>query len=303
MKKAIVTGATSMIGIALLRLLEQRGYEPLAVVRPASLRKSLLKVLFPKLTIMECELRETGQLNLPGSRYDILFHLGWSSDFYDSRYNSDGQRQNIKYCNSAAELAARYGCKAYLCVGSQAECGVVYKPITPYTEENPMTAYAEAKCAAYTTTKEFCRQNGIKHYWPRLLSAYGPYDRNTTMIMSCIRNCRERRMMELTPAEQIWDYVYVDDAARAILAIAEKGNPEKKYPVASGVGRVLKDYIVDIADIMGYPKILDGIGKREYTKDQVMYLVGDIDELCRDTGISIEYSFRQGLTETARCLF
>lgn len=291
-----------MIGIALLRLLKQCGYEPVAVIRPKSARKGLLEALFPELMLLECELGEIGRLKLPGNSYDVLFHLGWSSDFPDSRYHLDGQMQNVKYCNFAAELAARYSCEAYLCVGSQAECGVVCKPITPYTQENPMTAYAEAKCAAYAATKEFCQQNGINHYWPRLLSAYGPYDRDTTMIMACIRACREQRMLELTPAEQIWDYVYAEDVAKALLAIAEKGDPNKKYPIASGKGRALKDYIADIGDVMGYPQILDGIGKKGYAKNQVMYLVGDIDELCQDTGVSMAHKFRHGLIETVRCL-
>lgn len=295
MQRVIVTGATSFIGIALLELLIKQGDEVVAIIRPASSRRNLLKTLFPKLRLLECDLSEIERLDLPHHKYDILFHLGWAGDFENSRYNLDGQLQNVKYCKAAAELAARYGCQSYLGVGSQAECGVIYEPITADTKDNPMTAYAEAKCLAYSHTKNFCDTYGIRHYWPRLLSAYGVYDRDTTMVMSCIRACKEQRELAMTPAEQIWDYVYVSDAARALLAIVQKGNPKKKYPIASGNGRMLKDYIADIADIMGYQEILKGIGKKKYAKDQVMYLVGNIDELRQDTGFYPEYTFQQGL--------
>lgn len=299
MKKAVVTGATSFIGIALIKELIQAEYEVIAVIRPLSLRRPLLQRLYPDISLIECELNQLNRAKLNTGQCDVFFHIGWTSDFINSRYNLEGQMRNVRYCEYSVELAAQYGCRSYLCVGSQAECGILQEPITPYTRDNPMTAYAEAKCAAYVRTKELCDQYGIKHYWPRLLSAYGPYDRSTTMIMSIMKACSEEKIFDLTPAGQIWDYVYVGDVAKALLAIAEKGDTSKKYPIASGHGRVLREYIEEIADIMQFPQILDGIGKKEYADDQVMYLVGDIKELQKDTGLSMDYTFRQGILDIA----
>lgn len=295
MKKAIVTGATSFIGIALIGELIAENYEVIAVIRPDSSRRMLLKTLYPGIRLTECELSRLNQAELGVGHCDVLFHIGWTSDFPNSRYHLEGQMLNVKYCEYSVELAARCGCGAYLCVGSQAECGIVSEPITAYTKENPMTAYAEAKCIAYTKTQNLCRKYGIKHYWPRLLSAYGPYDRGTTMVMSCIQTCKAKKILELTPAEQIWDFVYVGNVAKALLAIVEKGRSEKKYPIASGIGRPLKDYIAEIAGIMQFPELMEGIGRRDYAKDQVMYLVGNIRELEADTGVNMDYDFKQGI--------
>ncbi|MDE6052569.1 MAG: NAD-dependent epimerase/dehydratase [Lachnospiraceae bacterium] len=300
MKRAVVTGATSFIGIALIKELIKANYEVIAIIRPSSLRKTLLWTLCPKIKLIECELNQLNRAELNVEQCNVLFHIGWASDFSNSRYNLEGQMRNVKYCEYSVELAARYGCEAYLCVGSQAECGVINEPITSYTKENPMTAYAEAKCIANTKTKDFCKIYGIKHYWPRLLSAYGPYDRNTTMIMSCIQACRDRKILKLTPAEQIWDFVYVENVAKALLAIVEKGNPIKRYPIASGTGKELKEYIADIAKIMDFPEILKGIGQKNYTENQVMYLVGDIKELQNDTGVCMDYDFEQGIRDIVK---
>ena len=190
-KSAIVTGATSFIGISLIKWLVEHDYRVTAIIRPNSERKILLQRLYPTLELVECQLRELEHLILPQEQYELMFHIGWNSDFINSRFNLAGQMENVRYCEYAVELAARYHCKAYLSVGSQAECGVVSKPINSMTMDNPMTAYAEAKCIAYDKTKQLCHQYGIKQYWPRLLSAYGPFDRNTTMIMSCINACKE----------------------------------------------------------------------------------------------------------------
>lgn len=297
MKKVIITGATSFIGIALIELLLSKGHEVVAIIRPNSSRKTLLMKKFQEVIFVECELKDLNRVILPQKKYDILFHIGWTSDFANSRFNLEGQMLNVRYCEYVVELAARYECYAFLGVGSQAECGVVERSINSLTKDNPMTAYAEAKCIAYDKTKELCREYAINQYWPRLLSAYGPYDRNSTLIMSCILACMEKRELELTPAEQIWDYIYVKDVARALLAIVENGIPEKKYSIASGVGKPLKEYIIKIGEIMKYPNLVQGIGKKEYSQNQVMYLVGDVRELIKDTEIQIESGFEEGIRQ------
>lgn len=296
-KDVIVTGATSFIGIALIRELYDRGTGVTAVVRPGSRRMPLLRALFPRLCIVECGLPELEQAKLPEKEYRALYHIGWSSDFENSRYNLEGQLRNVEYCAAAVRLAAKYHCTDFLCVGSQAECGVVSEPLNAETPDNPMTAYAEAKCAAYDRTRRLCAEEGVRQFWPRLLSAYGPYDRASTMVMSCIQACREKRILELTPAEQIWDYVYVSDVAKALSAITEKGEPGKRYAVGSGAGLPLREYIIRISEIMGFPELQKGIGKKEYAPNQVMYLVADIGELTRDTGFAPEADFSRGIQE------
>lgn len=71
-------------------------------------------------------------------------------------------------------------------------------------------------------------------------------------------------------AEQIWDYIYVDDIANALYLIASKGMHAKRYPIGSGVARSLRSYIMDIAFITKSDKLLDGFGKkiREWAGDE-----------------------------------
>lgn len=298
-KSVIVTGATSFIGNALIRqMLSEGEYKIFAVTSPDSGRKdSICKS--GSVEIIESDLSGIDRI-LPDytGKIDAIYHIGWSSRFDNARYNLDGQMQNAEYMERVITLADRLGCNKVLGVGSQAECGRVQEPITETTPDHPETAYAVAKCRAYERAMELCGKYGIQFFWPRLLSAYGPNDKMRTMIMACLHAAVCKEKIQFTACEQIWDYIYVDDAADALIAIVERGKCGVKYPIASGKGRRLAEYIADIAEITNAPFLMNGIGAKPYAKEQVMYLVGDIRRLCEDTGFVPKTDFRQGIRNT-----
>ena len=298
-KKVIITGATSFIGIALISELIKQDCYIEAIIRPHSSRRYLL-ANNPMINLTECELFNLDKLLLPLETYDELYHIGWSSDFEHGRDNFVGQSQNLDYCIKAVQLASIYRCSTFIGIGSQAECGRINHKITIDTVNNPENAYAEIKCLAYDRTRVLCEEFGIKHCWPRLLSAYGPHDRSNTLMSSIIRACKENIVIELTPCQQIWDYIYVNDVAKALMLIAKSGRHGVKYPIASGMGRKLSDYIDEVAILSGNNSIVNGIGKKEYSDKQVMYLCGDIHELTNDTGFAPEIDFASGVRELLR---
>lgn len=297
MKRAIVTGCTSFLGIALIQHMERLGIEVYAIARPGSSRLGAVPAS-QSVHLIQCELGELDSVRLPDEKMDALFHIGWTSDFDNPRFNREGQRINVGIAEKAMRLAERSGCEVFSGVGSQAECGLVNGCITPDTPEAPMTEYAKAKIETFHSLERMAEKSGMKLCWPRLLSAYGPYDRPHTLIMSCIRAAFMGGKLDLTPCGQIWDYVYVDDAAKAIYMIAENGEPMKRYPIGSGVGRSLRYYVEEIAKRAGSKSILKGIGAKPYGENQVMNLLADMTEVEKDTGFVCEYDFRAGIEKT-----
>lgn len=295
-KHIIIDGATSFIGIALIKELLESNCLITAIIRPDSCRKNILKNQFQDLEIIECDIGNLLSLEKIDISYDYYYHIAWSSDFENPRYNFQGQFQNVEYLLDALRLAKNLGCHKFLAIGSQAECGIVSTPIDSKTPDAPITAYAKAKCEAYSRACKMSDDLGIDFYWPRLLSAYGLYDRPATLVMSCIASCIKKNIIPITPAEQIWDYVYVNDVAKALKLIIEKGEPKKKYAIASGVGRILKEYINEIAEVFYFPELLEGIGKRQYSEKEVMYLVGNVNELYDDTGMKFDTNFKHNIS-------
>ena len=98
----------------------------------------------------------------------------------------------------------------------------------------------------------------------------------------------------MTKCEQIWDYLHCDDAARAILAVAQKGIHGKTYPLGSSTARKLSDYINTIRDLIA-PDITIRFGVKDYYPHQPMFLQADITELTKDTGWKPEIAFKDGI--------
>lgn len=295
MKTYILTGATSFIGLAIIRALANVDARIVALSRPNSTRKKFL--LNAGITVVESELSTLQCVDLSKEigRADVFIHIGWNSDFENSRYNLEGQIKNVDFTLDAIYLAHMCKCGTFVGIGSQAECGVLNTPISELTPENPLNAYAEAKCICYEKGFKLAKELGMKFCWPRLLSAYGPYDRSTTMIASCVEAALKKQKMQFTGCEQFWDYIYVDDVAGALLAIAQKGYEGVRYPISSGKGRLLKEYIEIIANETNFPELIDGVGKRAYVEGQPMYLLGNITRLIEDTGFIPNIEFEMGI--------
>lgn len=296
-RAAIVTGATSLIGMALIRFLLSNRWKVLAIVRPGSDRIGELPVS-EGLTVEERQLYELDKIencHAHAMQYEVLYHIGWITDFSDGRNNLEGQLQNLRCNTEAVKLACRFGCRTFLSVGSQAECGKLTKPLSYLTAEQPICAYGYVKCKAYEETRKLCEDYGIRQLWPRLLSAYGYRDRGTTLIQSCLAACQRRDTIALTPCTQIWDFIHADDVAEALFRITETGRHGKKYTIASGIGIPLREYIYRIAKITDFPKLVDGIGKKVYAENQVMFLQGDISDTTVDTGFIPKIEFETGI--------
>lgn len=299
MKRILITGATGMIAVALVRflLLQDNHPEIYCVIRPNSKKVGDIPV-DSSVHIIECDLKDLSKLPglLPGS-FDIFYHFGWDGTFGDSRNDALLQMDNIKCTLDAVNAAKALGCECFIGAGSQAEYGRTEEDLGPETPVNPENGYGIAKYAAGKLSRLLCQNLGIRHIWVRILSIYGPHDGVNTMIMSCIRSFLKNERMSLTKGEQLWDYLHCDDAARALYLIAEKGLDGAVYPLGSGIGRALSEYVLAIRDAIS-PDLQPGLGDRPYSENQVMRLRADISTLTRDTGFLPEIEFEDGIKKT-----
>lgn len=300
MKRVVITGATGTIGMALIRKCIEQGTEVIALVNPDSSRvnripdNDLVKVI--KCGLDDFASADAASLGVkPGM--DAMFHLAWGGTFGDARNDTMLQERNSAYAVDAVNLAHRLGCSVFVGAGSQAEYGRVSGKLCADTPCDPENEYGRSKLKTSEETRKLCRELGIKHIWPRILSIYGPYDGEKTMVMSLIRQLLAGNRPALTKGEQMWDYLYSEDAANAMMLLAEKGTDGKVYPIGSGKARPLREYIEIIRDEID-PKLPLGFGEVEYSPKQVMHLCADISELTEDTGFTPQVSFEEGARRT-----
>lgn len=297
MKRVVITGPTGAIGIALTEQMIQHNIEVVAVCRKGSPRIKNLPVS-DLVQVVECNLNEIEHLPaMVPRKCDIWYHFGWDGTFGNSRNNMYGQLENIRYTLDAVEAASKMGCSVFIGAGSQAEYGRVEGKLNSDTPAFPENGYGMAKLCAGQMSRGLCMQKGIKHIWTRILSIYGPYDGENTMISSTILKLLSDQRPILTKGEQMWDYLYSKDAAFAMYLLGEYGQDQKVYTIGSGVARPLREYMEIVGEKCN-PDIKLGIGELPYTENQVMFLCADISDLQKDTGFRPQYSFEKGIVET-----
>lgn len=285
--------------MALIEECIRKNIEVLVLCREGSPRGKRIPE-HPLVRVIYCNMENMAELKDGwDGNYDIFYHLAWEGTTGSDRNNMYLQNKNVKYTLDAVHLAARMGCRTFIGAGSQAEYGRVNEKLSGKTPVNPETGYGMAKLCAGQMSREEAVGLGMRHIWARILSVYGPYDSEGSMISSLIRTLLRGKIPSLTPGEQIWDYLYSEDAARAMLLMGESGNHGKVYCIGSGAARPLKEYMFLLRDEID-PSLKLGLGEKPYGDRQVMYLCADISELTKDTGFQPRVSFETGIRETIR---
>ena len=207
------------------------------------------------------------------------------------------QLDNVRCTLEAVRAAHALGCQVFVGAGSQAEYGRAQGVLKPDTLCFPENGYGIAKLCAGQMSRIECKKLGMEHIWVRVLSVYGPGDSDATMITSVIRQLLCGKKPSLTAGEQMWDYLYSGDAARAFRLIAEQGGDGKTYPLGSGCARPLRKYIEALRDAID-PTLPLGFGEIPYAPLQVMHLEADISTLQADTGFAPVTDFADGIRAT-----
>lgn len=297
MQHVIVTGATGMVGAAMIEQMVLDGIKVTAIIRPGS--KKLKNIIKNQLIdVVECDITELSSLSDKLDKsYDTFYHFAWDGTYGDSRDNVRLQEANIRYTLDAVELAANLGCKAFIGAGSQAEFGFAEGELSDKLPKNPITGYGIAKYTSGKLSAVMCEKMGMRQSWGRIVSTYGPGDNSYTMVMSSIIGMMKGERLSFTKGNQVWDYVYGGDCSKAFYLIGKYGKHGKAYTIGSGKSRLLREYIEDIRDVVN-PQIEIGIGEREYYPNQVMHLTADIEELVKDTGFIPEVDFKEGIQRT-----
>ncbi|SFB12057.1 Nucleoside-diphosphate-sugar epimerase [Selenomonas ruminantium] len=299
-KRALVTGGTGVTGNALVRYLLSQGIETIALVRPNSSRLQSLPEN-PLLTIIPCGLDDypnrASKIKRP---IDVFFHLAWDGSLgkekIDNRYNCYLQNKNVEYSLQAVDLCKALECPVFVMTGSQGEYGHKDAPIVEQMEKKPENAYGMAKLCAEQMTRLMCKKYGIKHIWPILFSIYGPFDGANSLVDMTMKGLQRNQVIPYTKGEQMWDYLYSYDAARALLLLAQRGGDGESYNVAFGKPIRLSECINIIYECYGYEK-RPVLGEIPYAANQLMRLEANIDKLIRDTGFRPEYDFRSGILD------
>lgn len=292
MQRVIVTGATSMIGAALIKECIKNKVETLAIVRKGCTKLGrLMESAYMK--VVECDLEQLSSMKIQ-DQYDVCYHFAWAYPAREVRDDPVLQEKNIRYTLDAVQLAAKAGCKKFIGAGSQAEYGPREGMITPNTEINPQLSYGMAKSAAGMLSGKLCGVYGMTHIWGRIFSVYGCNDNEGTMLTYAIDQFLKGESAKFSSAVQMWDYLYEDDAGKIFYLLGERVERNSVYCIANGAYRPLKEFIYEMKDAFGPG------AKCEFEVETGRLSAGlqpDVNALLQDIAYKPEVTFKEGITK------
>ena len=301
-KKALISGPTGVIGIALINELINNNIEVYCVCHKGSSKINFIPKSY-MVHIIECNVENLNELlDCVKDKIDVFYHLAWYGGTYgEARNNIETNVKNIQYTIDAIKVAKELGCEAFIGAGSQSEYINNNEIKTNKTLPNPESYYSATKLSSMYIGKLYAKSLGIKFYWTRIFSVFGPYGGEHTLIPSTINKMIQGIECDFTKCEQIWDFIYSKDCALALRLIAEKGKDGEIYNIASGDTRYLYEFIMSLHDIVN-PECKINIGALPYYDHQSRNLSADISLLQNDCGFKPKYSFEDGIQDYLKIL-
>ena len=295
MKRVLVTGGAGFVGARVVRRLVEQGREVVVLLRETSDPRRLAEVL-GRCTVLSGDLSRLDALRSPLEDLapEGVLHLAWGGVKGADR-NHPMQLSNVSTSIELFRLTGEIGCSRFIGLGSQAEYGPLSGCIDERAPTRPTTTYGAAKLATGCVLDRAAAAAGRPFAWLRLFSSYGPDDDPSWLIPYMIRTLLAGERPRLTKAEQIWDYIHVDDVADAIVATLDAGACGI-FNLGSGQARPLREIIEHLRDTID-PGLPLGFGEVEYRPDQVMHLESDITALRAATGWAPRVSLERGLSD------
>ena len=271
-KRCIVTGAAGFIGSALVRLLLKETDATVLVVdkltyagEPESLKEvglnpDDLTSSNPRLSFLKadiCDL-ETMDRAFASFQPDTIFHLAAESHV-DRSIDGPGEfiRTNVVGTATLLQAALKWWKVHPDFVFQHISTDEVYGTLgetgfftekTPYSPHSP---YSASKASSDHLVRAWMDTYGMPVKITNCSNNYGPYHFPETLIPLVILNCLDGKPLPVYgKGANVRDWLYVEDHARALLLVNEKGVPGATYNVGGHNERTNLEVVKTICTIM-----------------------------------------------------
>ncbi|MCR5594192.1 MAG: NAD(P)-dependent oxidoreductase [Saccharofermentans sp.] len=313
MKTAVITGANGFVGFALLSELLSHDYNIIALIRPSSVisfnnklkglssggldisRVEILPVDLGDFDEMRHSLRNTD------ASIDAFYHLAWNGSSGLKRRDIDLQLSNVNISVQLIRIASDLECKTFVGAGSITEDVVLKMSYERGGKTTLDHLYSTAKLESHLTSQIIAQKEGLDFRWAKITNAYGAGENESHLVPSTLKKLINGEPCEFIRGDQLYDFVYVTDVARAFRLIGENGKNMEVYHIGSGKAAPLKSFIDTMYEVTGSNSPLDFSGDPEH----ICYLpktTFSIDTLTRDTGFAPEVSFEEGVRKTLEAM-
>ncbi len=297
MKKVIVTGAGGFIGRNLVKYLANSN-----IVYAILYNENEKKILDKSLNIIPI----VGDLNNweelayqidSNEDIDIFYHLAWQGISAAAYKDIQIQQSNLKMSINCAMLAKHVKCKKFVFVGSNQEYQVGQSTVDGTV----------SKASIYGVCK-FCARNlchillrdAMEFNAAAFTNVFGVGDYSKRTANFFISKLSQGESLNLIEGNNLYDWTYIDDAVKGLIAVGFKGSSGKQYYIGSRVLPTFRKIIENVRDII-CPEATLNFGTYN-DKTFTDYSQFDLNALYIDTGFECKADFKESILKTAEWL-
>ena len=309
--RALVTGATGVIGSWLVKELLARRCEVVALVQGADPQSELYRCGdIQRLKAVDGNLEDLGTLHraINDNEVDTVFHLGAQTIVGTAqRFPLATFEANIRGTYNLMEVCRQHSGLVERVVIASSDKAYGEAAALPYTEEMPLNArnpYDLSKACADMIAQCYHQSYGLPVAILRCGNVYGGGDLNWSRIVpGTIRSiARGERPIIRSDGAYLRDYIYVKDVARAYLCVAECLQDQAVPGEAFNVSIESPLTVMDMVQAIG--KAMDVDGLEPVVLDQAQGEIRDqhlsAAKARQILGWDPQYSLQKGLSETVR---
>lgn len=263
-----------------------------------------IKDILPSLHVVESDLLDEVTLDQQVRRIrpECCIHLAWYVEpgkYPSALENMDLLRASLRI----SETLANVGCQRLIAAGTLfeydldlASSGSRDGAVSESSPTRPRHLYAASKLALFEALQQFCKLAGMDLAWTRLFYQYGPFENPRRLVPVLINSLLRGQPAELTPGEQVCDYLHVHDTAAAIWAIAQS-KLTGVVNVGSGQAVSVRELALKIGQFLSRPDLVV-LGAKPYVPDWPMHIVADSTRLRQHTDWKPSFDLDSGLRHT-----
>lgn len=300
MKKVIVTGANGFVGSALVKELVKNDVEILAMDMPGC--NGNLPIC-DKVKFLPLALDNISSLkDLINDRdFDCFYHFAWAGSAGAARADTKLQLQNAQWTIECLRAAKEVGCKKFVAAGSIMEHETMAAAFAAGNKPGLGYIYGSGKLVAHTMAMSVAADIGIDLVWAEITNAYGVGELSPRMVNTTIRKVIKGEEPQFTAGTQNYDFVYIDDVAKAFYLIGKNGKPFNEYLIGSSNAKPLKEFLLEMKAAIA-PDLNFIFGDIPFTGINLPLEKYDCSKTEKDTGFKAQISFGEGCRRTMEWL-
>lgn len=293
MEKILITGGGGFIGQAVARLAAgEKNWE--VYVLSSGRRKNAFMQTYANVRVVTADLRDPSQCEtlIKTVRPNILLHLAWNLEdrgFLHSNNNIQWLEISLRLLRFFEEAGGRY----FVFAGSSSEYGERPTPCLENEPAHPHDLYGISKLSFTDFAKAFCAAKKIQFAGIRYFSVYGPGEsRLLHVVPVSINSMLQGKQFICKAPNNVWEYVYIDDAAEATVRVIQKNFCGVVNVGGDAIS--MRELFTIMAEQIGNPDVL--IFENEDIPGK--YLTADTKVLREEIGYTRQTGIRLGLEKT-----